>query len=643
MKKTSLILIFLSLFLYQCEKNDMNNDIMSNSLNANNQLKSTAVILNPGFETGFTNWTDVDPSAISGDAYSGSKSAKITGSGGSVSQDISVDANSDYELSAYVSGSWRIGAYISGVKKSRSGDASDWTKETVSFNTGSATSITIFCQYNAGTGRFDDFEIVKTSGSSSSGGTSEITISSVSASSNDGNVPSNTIDGDLGTRWSAKGDGEWILYTFDNTYSISDCNIAWYKGNSRSSNFDVYAGTNVNNLTQVISGGVSSGSSLELENYTFSTTEAKYLKIVGHGNSSNTWNSITEFSISGILSSSGGSTDNTAPAEVSNLSASASDASVSLSWSNPTDADFDHVIITYNGNTLTTSSTSKTITGLTNGTSYTFLVQTVDNSGNVSQGSSVSATPKSTSSGNYPSDILSGLTNWKVTLPVDKNGDDSSDATDVSDRNTNPWEIAGSDLINFEYPPYFYAENGEVVFHAHCAGATTSGSDYPRCELRQEVGGGDNYWSVDDYQYLHVKLRVTHTPVEKPEVCMTQIHGPENEPLRLQYHADKGLYLVWNESNKDYFKSTVSYTLGQTLEVTVVVDNGDITCTVTNTDTNETYTKTWTSNDSTGYFKVGCYTQSSIFLSQFKSGYNDESIDAYGEVRVSQIDLVENY
>ena len=33
---------------------------------------------------------------------------------------------------------------------------------------------------------------------------------SVVASADDGNVPGNTIDNDLATRWSALGDGQWI-------------------------------------------------------------------------------------------------------------------------------------------------------------------------------------------------------------------------------------------------------------------------------------------------------------------------------------------------------------------------------------------------------------------------------------------------
>ncbi len=257
----------------------------------------------------------------------------------------------------------------------------------------------------------------------------------------------------------------------------------------------------------------------------------------------------------------------------------------------------------------------------------------------------VNSFPKQTNSisDKFPSDIIPGLNKWKLTLPVDANGNTSAGTTNVDDRNTNPLEVADSNLIDYKYPPYFDVIDTEVVFRAPCDGATTKGSHYPRCELRQRVGGGNNYWSVSDYQYMQVELRVTHLPVEKPDVCMAQIHGPVGEPMRVHYHANKGLYLVWNRTHHIYFKDKVPYTLGQKLRITVTVDKGVISCTILNLDNHRSFSYSWKSNETTGYFKTGCYTQSSIFLSQIKKGYKDESMDAYGEVRISKIDLIETY
>ena len=330
-------------------------------------------------------------------------------------------------------------------------------------------------------------------------------------------------------------------------------------------------------------------------------------------------------------------------APVTDLTATVSDQQVLLRWSNPVDDDFDYVIISYEGITKFTRGSSYVFSDLNNDQEYIFSIVAFDKNGNSSTEKIITATPTNEEAKVYPTDVIPGLTSWKVTLPIDEDGKDSSDATLVENRNTDPWEVEDEDLIGFEYSPYFVAQDNEVIFRGHCAGATTSGSKYPRSELRQRVGGGNNYWSVDDYQELTTELRVLHTPVEKPEVCFVQIHGPDDEPLRLQFHADKGLYLVWNENNKVYFKNEVPYQLGEKLKVNVVVDKGDITCTVTHLETNDSFSKTWTSMDKTGYFKVGCYTQSSVFLSQFKSGFNDEPADAYGEVAVSKIELTEHY
>ena len=57
-------------------------------------------IENEGFEDSFTGWEDTDPSSISSDERSGSKAAKITGDGGKFEQDVEVEANTNYELTA---------------------------------------------------------------------------------------------------------------------------------------------------------------------------------------------------------------------------------------------------------------------------------------------------------------------------------------------------------------------------------------------------------------------------------------------------------------------------------------------------------------------------------------------------------------
>ncbi|MDR0908734.1 MAG: fibronectin type III domain-containing protein [Spirochaetaceae bacterium] len=94
----------------------------------------------------------------------------------------------------------------------------------------------------------------------------------------------------------------------------------------------------------------------------------------------------------------GGGGDTTAPAEVSDLEATAEETSVTLIWVDPTDSDFDHIEITHN---QTGGSMTKTIVkgvqtytweDLTANTLYTFTVKTVDVTGNKSVGMAKEAT-----------------------------------------------------------------------------------------------------------------------------------------------------------------------------------------------------------------------------------------------------------
>ncbi|HEY9044787.1 MAG TPA: discoidin domain-containing protein [Ohtaekwangia sp.] len=119
----------------------------------------------------------------------------------------------------------------------------------------------------------------------------------VSASANDGNVPANVLDNDMATRWSAEGDGQWIQFCLGNTASITGVQIAFYNGNVRTSTFDVQVSADGNGWTSAASGLVSGGTSLALQTFSFAAKTGKYVRIVGHGNSVNLWNSYTEVKI----------------------------------------------------------------------------------------------------------------------------------------------------------------------------------------------------------------------------------------------------------------------------------------------------------------------------------------------------------
>lgn len=132
-------------------------------------------------------------------------------------------------------------------------------------------------------------------------------VSLTASSHRDPNVPANTIDNNLRTRWSARGDGQWIRYDLGSAACIQEVAIAWHQGNSRTAAFDIEISMDVSDWTKVLS-GQSSGQTLGFEGYGFNATAARYMRIVGHGNSRNRWNAINEVEMRGSTCQQGGGT-----------------------------------------------------------------------------------------------------------------------------------------------------------------------------------------------------------------------------------------------------------------------------------------------------------------------------------------------
>ena len=114
---------------------------------------------------------------------------------------------------------------------------------------------------------------------------------SVYASAHDGNIPQNTIDTDLSTRWSAQGAGQSIIYILPSSKYINFVDIAFYKGDERIQSFEVQKSDDNQSWSSLYS-TESSGYSLNYERFNVSSN-ARYIKIIGFGNSENDWNSLT--------------------------------------------------------------------------------------------------------------------------------------------------------------------------------------------------------------------------------------------------------------------------------------------------------------------------------------------------------------
>ena len=276
--------------------------------------QSNRSIINPGFENGLSNWNETEPAAESDKSRTGTKSAKLSGSEASVSQVVLVKPNTNYILSAYVLNFGRIGVFADDDKKheKRIHSAEDWTKAEIEFNSESSRSVKVYADFYREEGQYDDFALtekrntatVTSTAITQCPGNGNIPIKrAYDDGSNDGNPPSNIIDGNLVNRWSSKGVGKPVTFDLGLTAEVTQLDVLWYKGSERINLFSVQTSIDGENWQTVLADASSistdSFDSHNIEN--FLNPEARYIRVIGGGNSSNEWNSIIEAKIKGCV------------------------------------------------------------------------------------------------------------------------------------------------------------------------------------------------------------------------------------------------------------------------------------------------------------------------------------------------------
>lgn len=111
-----------------------------------------------------------------------------------------------------------------------------------------------------------------------------------------GFIASNAIDGDTSpvSRWSALGTQLELVLDIGEVKTIGSLKIKWHQGAERQANFSVDTSNNQSTWQNVLSESTSSGKHSGFEQVNLTSSEARYVKIVGMGNSENDWNSIVE-------------------------------------------------------------------------------------------------------------------------------------------------------------------------------------------------------------------------------------------------------------------------------------------------------------------------------------------------------------
>lgn len=196
------------------------------------------------------------------------------------------------------------------------------------------------------------------------------------------------------------------------------------------------------------------------------------------------------------------------------------------------------------------------------------------------------------------------LVNWKLTLP-------DAGAT----------EIFPAQLTNgYSHPTFFSTgADGAMVFWCPVTGGVTSGSSYPRAELRELlVESNDNVnWTTGGAHTLEAQCRVLQTP-SSGKVVIGQIHafGAAAQPLVKLQHDNglvEALVKISPEAEADATYPFMTVALNTPISYRLHLTNGWLTITVNSS--NQTVNifqnhPAWAGQSF--YFKAGSYCQDNV-------------------------------
>lgn len=238
----------------------------------------------------------------------------------------------------------------------------------------------------------------------------------------------------------------------------------------------------------------------------------------------------------------------------------------------------------------------------------------------------------------YPADVLD-LRNWKLTLPVDGDSDDRADeirqpclAVACYDPSRKMYDNPDF-KVPFSSVWFHVTDNSDgVVFRAPVNGATTSGSENARSELRELAPAdedGDEVearWSNkgNAVHTMEVEQAILATPRRYPSVVTAQIHNDDDDVILIKYREGR----LFADADRGDFDETLdeNYRLGTRFKLRIQATKGLIRVTY-----NDTKTVVYKKASDTMYFKAGVYNQSNM------EKYPDEAPNSYGEVVIYKL------
>jgi poly(beta-D-mannuronate) lyase len=208
----------------------------------------------------------------------------------------------------------------------------------------------------------------------------------------------------------------------------------------------------------------------------------------------------------------------------------------------------------------------------------------------------------------YPGDLID-LTRWKITIPLDNDGNGTADEI----------KFPAIKTYSSEYFRLNDAKNA-VVFKAHAGGATTKNSKYPRSELREmNQNGSEAAWSsFKGTHTMTLSTSATHLPATKSEMVLAQIHDEEDDIVMVRLERN---HLFVEADGKEIGDLETNYTLGTRFTVVIEASNGRIKISYNGVQKVD-YEYSGTGN----YFKAGCYTQSNTSKGDTPESYGEATL-----------------
>jgi hypothetical protein len=233
---------------------------------------------------------------------------------------------------------------------------------------------------------------------------------------------------------------------------------------------------------------------------------------------------------------------------------------------------------------------------LTNNTTYYWRVRGKDPSGSNTWGSWSSTQTFYVDTSPSSVGQLVNLNYWYVSEPT------PSSPTDVYEPTL--------DALNDQYV-YVNDANKSVVFYTPLDGSTTSGSTYPRTELRellQDGTGGMASWSITSGWHVleyDVAIDMIPTLASHQKTVFGQIHDSSADVIELMALINTDNEISCRLNGTTQTSAITSYTLGTFFHVRLEVSNSTVYIYY-----NDTLAYTFTGLTNTGcYFKAGCYAQ----------------------------------